>query len=91
MSIPSDAHMDRILDLIDQCIENDQPVYIHCWGGRGRTGTVVGCYLKKHGYAAGQKTLDLIRNLRQNTEDHYKASPETSEQVDMVLRWGKGD
>jgi len=69
MSIPSEAHIERILDLIDRRIQNDRPVYIHCWGGRGRTGTVVGCYLIRHGYVSGQKVLDLIQNLRQSTED----------------------
>jgi hypothetical protein len=87
MSIPSPAHMDRILGLIDKCIDNDLPVYIHCWGGRGRTGTVAGCYLARHGYASGGKVLDLIRDLRQNTEDYDKSSPETEEQVEMVLGW----
>jgi len=87
MSIPSKAHMTRILDLIDRNMQNDQPVYVHCWGGRGRTGTVAGCYLARHGYASGQKVLDLIQNLRQGTEDQHKASPETQEQVNMVLGW----
>ena len=87
MSIPSEAHMRRVLELIDRQIQNDQPVYIHCWGGRGRTGTVVGCYLVRHGYASGQKVLELIQHLRQNAEDHDKASPETSEQIDMVMTW----
>ncbi len=91
MSIPSKAHMERILDLIDRCIRNDKPVYVHCWGGRGRTGTVVGCYLVRHGYASGQKALDLIQSLRQNTEDRSEASPETSEQTDMVMAWSGGE
>lgn len=91
MSVASKAHMERILDLIDRCMQNDTPVYIHCWGGRGRTGTVVGCYLVRHGYALGQKALDLIQNLRQGTEDQHKASPETTEQVDFVLSWSEGE
>lgn len=26
-----------------------QTVYVHCYGGIGRTGTVVGCWLVRHG------------------------------------------
>ena len=28
-------------------------VYVHCWGGIGRTGTVVGCWLVRHGLDEG--------------------------------------
>ena len=56
-------------------------------GGIGRTGTVVGCYLARHGYASGQKVLELIKSLRKYTEDHTQPSPETWEQIDMVLSW----
>jgi protein-tyrosine phosphatase len=34
--------MVRILNQIDMCIKYDKPVYVHCWGGKGRTGTVIG-------------------------------------------------
>jgi len=40
--IPSRIEMCQILDHIDRSIQDDKPVYIHCWGGRGRTGTVAG-------------------------------------------------
>ena len=37
--------MQDILDLIDESLSLDKPVFFHCWGGIGRTGTVLGCYL----------------------------------------------
>ena len=89
--IPSRLDMCRILDRIDQCIQDHRPVYIHCWGGIGRTGTVVGCYLARHGYASGQKIFKMIKDFRKDTEDHNQPSPETWEQIEMVLSWVEGE
>jgi len=85
--VPSRIVMIEILDRIDDSIKGGKPVYAHCWGGRGRTGTVACCYLARHGIASGRDILKMIQELRKNTEDHLMASPETSQQVDMVLSW----
>jgi protein-tyrosine phosphatase len=79
MSIPTDDDMEKILDLIDTSIQDDRPVYIHCLGGLGRTGTVVGCYLARHGLARGLEALDRIDFLRRYTEALHRPSPETRE------------
>ena len=71
------------------CIKYDKPVFVHCWGGKGMTGTVVGCYLARHGFAAGNDVIEKIKELRKNTEDCSDPSPETKEQIDMVINWGK--
>jgi hypothetical protein len=86
-SVPSDSQMVQILDHIDRSLEESMPVYVHCWGGKGRTGTVVGCYLARHGIAAGPHALDMIRQLRQNDPKAHEASPETEEQRQFVLSW----
>ena len=44
MGIPTVEHMTAVLDHIDGEIQEARPVYVHCWGGIGRTGTVVGCW-----------------------------------------------
>jgi len=87
MWVPTDGQMDRILDRIDNALEEDKAAYVHCLGGRGRTGTVVGCFLARHGYARSLKALDRINDLRKNTENRHRPSPETREQINMVLRW----
>jgi Swiss Army Knife protein, DSP-PTPase phosphatase domain len=88
-SIPTERRMVRILNQIDMCLKYNKPVYVHCWGGKGRTGTVVGCYLVRHGFAAGKDVMVMIKALRENTEDFSDPSPETGDQIKMVINWRK--
>jgi len=83
--------MIRILNQIDICMKYNKPVYVHCRGGKGRTGTVVGCYSARHGHASGHDVIDVIKELRKNVKDHFMASPETKPQIDMVISWREGE
>ena len=51
LGVPTKAHLRAILNLIDRCVADCRPAYVHCWGGIGRTGTVVGCWLSRNGFA----------------------------------------
>ncbi len=83
-SVPTSKHMTAILDTIDSAIDSGKTVYVHCWGGIGRTGTTVGCYMVRHGME-GQAALDEIIRLRGGKRN----SPETDEQRRMVREWQK--
>jgi len=89
--VPSHADMVAILDSINSHIEKGKPVYVHCWGGRGRTGTVVGCYLVRHGLCAAHEAVGQIRELRSQTKDYDEPSPESRRQYEMVLSWVEGE
>ena len=96
--IPSDEFMVEILDAIDDDLAGGHNVYVHCWGGVGRTGTVVGCWLIRHGYATADDVLEMISDLRIGDagrgpnagRGETRVSPETPEQVDFVVGWEHG-
>jgi hypothetical protein len=86
VSIPEVDTMKAILNWIDEKLMKNCPTFVHCLGGIGRTGTVVGCYLVRHGMT-GREALEHITNLRQLTPDWWYASPETWQQKDFILNW----
>jgi protein-tyrosine phosphatase len=89
--IPSRVEMCRILDTMDETIQGGGAVFIHCIGGRGRTGTVVGCYLARHGMADGRQIITKIEMLRSHLADGRLPSPETPQQIAFVLSWVEGE
>jgi len=82
-------HMTRILDDVDAALAEGGGVYVHCWGGIGRTGTVVGCWLVRHGLDEGDP-LRAIARLRRGVPDAWAASPQTEAQREMVTGWKPG-
>ena len=91
LSVPSSPErMVEILNAIDSTLDNGKALYVHCWGGVGRTGTVIGCWLVRHGHT-GNEALDRIAHWWQGMEKRYKAprSPETLEQREYVRQWAE--
>lgn len=41
----------RAVNATIQQLTSGNGVVVHCWGGRGRTGTVIGCVLRELGYS----------------------------------------
>ncbi len=89
LSVPTVETMRQILQLIDANLKADKTVYFHCWGGVGRTGTVLGCYLKQFGFASNQNVFELIHYLKRTTSINDRNSPETNEQREFVLNWAQ--
>lgn len=77
-----------ILDAIDLSLSANRPVYVHCFGGMGRTGSTVCCWLLRHGLASPDNVLGLLTQLRQaDVERASWKAPENKSQEDFVLSW----
>ncbi len=89
-SVPESTKLTTtVLDTIDKYIEQGEMVYVHCWGGVGRTGVIIACWLARHGYK-GDKTLSRLRELwQQCPKSKIKQSPETFEQEKYILNFAE--
>jgi hypothetical protein len=86
--ITSNDRMSSILDAIDLSIANHVPVYAHCFGGIGRTGTVVCCWLLRRGFVTKESVFQVLKQLRQaDVERSWRDAPENDVQKDFVLNW----
>ena len=90
MSIPHSPELtSAALDAIDDHIRDGKGIaYVHCWGGIGRTGTIIGCWLARHGYT-GEAALRLLSELYQTNPKSQRRphSPETKEQRAYIRNW----
>lgn len=93
MGIPDSPDLTNdILDRLDVLLAESRVPYVHCWGGIGRTGTIVGCWLVRHGQS-GEEALATIAGHWTTVakRNRYPESPQTEAQCEYVLRWAEQD
>jgi hypothetical protein len=87
LDIPTVDFMVDILNHIKKDVLEEKPVYVHCWGGIGRTGTTVGSFLINEGICDVKEVIDFIKFLKRDTNIAHRDSPETSDQVEFIQNW----
>lgn len=83
MSVANDEFISKILDHIYNSIDNGDKIYLHCVAGLGRTGLIVGCYMKENGIK------DAIGEMYKLRYKSLYRSPLTYEQYEKVLNWNR--
>ncbi len=88
-STPTISQMEEILDFIDAALSRNEVLYFHCWGGRGRTGTVAGCHFVRHGEALGEAVFSLLASRTSHGRQIFGRLPERDCQRDFVRNWSR--
>ena len=88
VSVPESPRLTKaILDAIDHQLSLGNTIYLHCWGGVGRTGTIAGCWLARHG-VEGEDAFKTLQNLWQsNPKSKYRRCPDTEQQKQYIIAW----
>ena len=76
-----------ILNHIGSIIEKNGIVYLHCWGGIGRTGTIVGCWLVRQGYSGSAALIRLRELWAECPKSLTRKFPETEGQERYIINW----
>lgn len=91
MGVPRVPRMRQILDAVDAALSAERTVYLHCWGGVGRTGTAIGCWLVRQGHdpdAALEQVARLFATMSpEKCRAHPEGSPQTEAQRQFVRDW----
>lgn len=76
----------RILAHINAELDAGRVVLCHCWGGKGRTGTVVGAWLIEQQGLGYPQVIDHMQELRAGSSKAHHPVPDTREQHDVLRR-----
>jgi len=81
-----DDGYDRIIGHIRAELDAGRVVYVHCWGGKGRTATVVGAWLVAEEGLDADAALNRIIELRAGTRKADDDAPENADQCAVLRR-----
>ncbi len=81
------------LDAIDAHHAAGRAVYVHCWGGVGRTGMTIGCWLVRHGHTPAEalaRVSEGFDSMQKRARMRNRTSPESADQIRVVEEWQSG-
>lgn len=91
ISVPDNVEIvKRLIDTIEQIHKDNSKakIYIHCWGGVGRTGTIIGCYLGNFAGISYDRTMSILSSLFEDCPKSVRrCSPENDLQRSFIRKY----
>jgi protein-tyrosine phosphatase len=84
-NIPDKSDLNRLLEIIRSKIQLNEKIYIHCRGGIGRTGVIIGSILIDLKLVSKNDVLLKINDLKKKSLLPKRQSPETDKQIKFLI------
>jgi hypothetical protein len=84
LGVVDDDRYDEVARIIEEGLTRGV-VYVHCWGGVGRTGTVIGCVLADEGLNYDE-VIERLTTLRAASRKANRTVPEIGMQHELIKR-----
>ncbi|KAG2447825.1 hypothetical protein HYH02_007281 [Chlamydomonas schloesseri] len=84
LGIPAAGALKALVADLEARLAAGEKLYVHCWGGRGRAGTVGACLLASLYDLPASECLERVQRAFDTRQDGGRRSPETEEQVAFV-------
>lgn len=80
----------NICEIINRAIREGKFLYIHCWGGVGRTGTIVACWYVFNGYSYSEAIMMLNKRWKYCPKSRRRTHcPEYKHQENFIKEFYK--
>ena len=79
-SVPTIDQAKEFCAFVDEHLERNEAVAVHCFAGLGRTGTLIACWLVRDASASARGILDSIRKIE-------PGFVQTAEQEAFIAVW----
>ncbi|KAK9866935.1 hypothetical protein WJX84_005659 [Apatococcus fuscideae] len=86
LGVPSQQQMRDLVEQLTARLEGGRIIYAHCWGGRGRAGTLGACLLARLYGVSAEEALQRVQRAF-DTRTEIANSPETQEQRRFVTNF----
>ncbi|KAG2484751.1 hypothetical protein HYH03_016498 [Edaphochlamys debaryana] len=90
LGLPEKGPLATLIADLEQRILAGEKLYVHCWGGRGRAGTVGACLLAHMYGLSAEEVLERVQRSFDTRQDGGRRSPETDEQLEFVRAYVAG-
>ncbi|KAG2430152.1 hypothetical protein HXX76_010251 [Chlamydomonas incerta] len=84
LGVPAEGALKGLIADLESRLAAGEKLYVHCWGGRGRAGTVGACLLASMYGLPAAECLERVQRAFDTRQDGGRRSPETEEQVAFV-------